>query len=375
MEISLILIHALRLHEGKAKHPGGHFHHMRHLLQALVPHAAASRLKVMVLVDELGAKDLADVLPASCQYLAGKSGDGILRSEHRVRKAIQLLQPALYYRPTGQLPLGRLGCPAIMGVADLNFCWMKTPLSKRIYKEISYRWSFSMAERVVCISDFTRKDVASKFNVPDSKLRVVHHGAPVLPPPVRFKVNATSIWITFGHQAHKNVELCLRAMHLRMRTQAEEVLIVIGQSEHIEHVLKPMAAALGLERLVRFVGRVSAANLCWLYKEARGLLFVSKFEGFGLPVLEAMSAGCPVIASNVCSLPEIAGDAALLVPTDNSESLANAMNTLIADPIFAQNLISKGRMRAKLFTWDDTAQQTVKIIKEVLSNQNNSPEQ
>ncbi|MEJ1973797.1 MAG: hypothetical protein WDM96_15450 [Lacunisphaera sp.] len=238
-----VVIHALRLHEGSARHPGGNYYHMESLLRALLPRAEEAGFRVAVLVDELGLRDLSRHLPREVLHLAGNSSDGVLRSDVSVRQAARKLGATLYYRPTGQLPFGRLPCKTIMGVADLNFRWIPVPPMRRLYKELSYRWSLRVADRVVCVSDFTRKDVARFVPSVASKLRVIHHGAPVLPSFNRRTQG--DYWLTFGHQSHKNVELCLRAIAILKHKELADKLVVIGRSEHIEHVLEPLATSWG----------------------------------------------------------------------------------------------------------------------------------
>ncbi len=359
-----VVIHALRLHEGRAQHPGGNYHHVELLLRALLPRAEAAGFRIIVLVDELGLRDLGRHLPREALFPAGKSSDGILRSDINVRRIVRELGATLYYRPTGQLPFGRLPCKTIMGVADLNFRWISVPLLRRIYKELSYRWSLYVADRVVCISDFTRSDVQRFAPTAAPKLRVIHHGAPMLPLFTQHPLSR--YWLTFGHQAHKNVELCLQALTLLKREERDDELIVIGQSDHIERVLKPMADSLGVSDRVRFAGQVSAVALCEYYSGARGLLFVSKFEGFGLPLLEAMAIGCPVIAGRVCSLPEVAAEAALYVEVDNAAELAQAMRSVTSDNALAADLRAKGLVRAKFFTWEAAADRTLDVFRELV---------
>jgi glycosyltransferase involved in cell wall biosynthesis len=321
-------------------------------------------------VDELGGRDLADVATAGSILIVGKSSDNVIQSDMAVFRAVRMLSPSLYYRPTGQLPFLPLSCPEIMGVADLNFFWLPTSFAKRVYKKVSYRLSLARAKKVICISNFTRDDVLSNFKVPRSKICVIHHGATALPAPVLNSGEPQKVfWLSFGHQSHKNIELCLRALALRTN-YPDESLVVVGSCEHIDHVLKPLSRKLGLQERVDFVGRVSADKLSWLYRNALGLLFVSKFEGFGLPILEAMSAGCPVIASNIASLVEVAGDAALFTDVDNYDGLSGHMTTLRFDAEYIVRAKEQGMLRAQLFTWDRTASETLRVFEEVWNDQN-----
>src|SRR5581483_8365297 len=113
-----------------------------------------------------------------------------------------------------------------------------------------------------------------------------------------------------------------------------------------------------LKELVRFPGHVSDAELVALYQMANCLVFPSLYEGFGLPVLEAMSAGCPVITSNVSSLPEVAGNAGLLIDPLNPAAIAQAMSTVLEDEAERQRMIQDGYQQATRFSWEKTARMT-----------------
>jgi glycosyltransferase involved in cell wall biosynthesis len=109
-------------------------------------------------------------------------------------------------------------------------------------------------------------------------------------------------------------------------------------------------------------GFISDSDLAWLYGHAMAFVFPSRYEGFGLPVLEAMQAGCPVVAYDNSSIPEVAGDAALLVP--DGDSLVPAITKVLKDEALRQTLIQKGKARAKRFSWDRTARETLGVLSE-----------
>ncbi|EIP97601.1 glycosyltransferase [Opitutaceae bacterium TAV1] len=363
-----IVVHALRLHEGKKLHPGGNFYHVRNLLSAFLPLANECGWKVTVLVDSEGETDLRDILPIDTIYRLQTEGKSLFQLDNEIYRLVSGLKPMIYYRPTGQLPYRSMPCVEIMGVADLNFRWLPFPLMRRAYKELSYRWSFHRAQRIVCISDFTRLDVHQRFRVPLEKMVTIHHGAtklteatiPVLLPFSKF-------WMAFGHQAHKNVEVCLRALRSRRDAKGDDCLVIIGQNAHIEQCLMPMVTELGLSEYVYFAGRISEKELSWLYRNTIGLLFLSKFEGFGLPILEAMQVECPVIASNVCSIPEIAGQAAVLLCPDDSSGVAKAMENIAGNGEFRAKLVASGRIQSSRFTWERAAQETLDMMEYVLA--------
>jgi glycosyltransferase involved in cell wall biosynthesis len=127
---------------------------------------------------------------------------------------------------------------------------------------------------------------------------------------------------------------------------------------------------LGLGDRVRFTGYVAQEDLPGLYSGARLFAYPSRYEGFGLPVLEAMRCGVPVVTTNVSSMPEVAGDAALLVSPDDEIALAEAMTRLVADPALAADLGRRGRERAALFSWERCARETREVYQRVLGERN-----
>jgi glycosyltransferase involved in cell wall biosynthesis len=123
---------------------------------------------------------------------------------------------------------------------------------------------------------------------------------------------------------------------------------------------------LGLENHMHFMGFVPEDDLPALYNGADLFAFPSLYEGFGLPVLEAMACGTPVITSNVSSLPEVAGNAALLVDPYNVDELAGAIRRILSDPALAADLRARGLERARQFSWERTAQETLEVYRNVL---------
>jgi len=361
-----VIINALRLHEGRSRHPGGNFFHVRSLLAELLPILDAAGLTYRVLVDDRGSCDLRGVVPERCMHVI--SASGVLAQDVAIFLYCRKNPSVLYYRPTGQLPVIPLPCVEIMGVADLNFKSVKMGGLRKFYKEFSYWWSLRRARHVVCISEFTRGEVVEAYGIEGARVSTVHHGASDLSliDCAEMEVPFPRFWVTFGHQAHKNVDTVLRAMVLD--SAGRHKLVVVGKHEYIDHVLKPLASELGVERRVYFAGRVSDQQLAWLYRNSLGLIFVSLYEGFGLPVLEAMTAGCPVIASDRCSIPEVAGDAAYLVPACSETAIFTAMEQLSIDARYREALIERGRRRASGFTWRESAQKTFDIMKSMRGN-------
>lgn len=356
-EPPLVLLHALKLDEGRHHALNGNFYHTMPLAEAL---SRRDDLRLLVLCDEYTEEPLRACLPQKMLMPVKLNNGGVVAADRAVVRSVASVQPDVYHRPTGQLPFVRLKCRTIATVADLNFVYLKVSLAKKIYKYLSYWRTAQVADWLICISDYTRSDVLKHLRANPNKITVIYHGTNSLPPADYQAVPGVpaEYWLTFGHQTHKNVETALAA--LRMRPEREH-LVVIGRSDHVENVLKPLAQKLGVAKRVFFAGRVSPAGLRALFERAIGLLFLSKFEGFGLPILEAMGLRCPVISSNICSMPEVVGSAGLLYGPDDVSGIAEGMGRVVSEPGLRAKLVEEGLLQAAKFTWEKEAAETAAL--------------
>jgi len=170
-----------------------------------------------------------------------------------------------------------------------------------------------------------------------------------------------------GADPTKNVETLVEAFgRLPQQLRDAHDLVLVGDFRRRPE-LRERAAVLGIDKQTRFPGVVDDDRLIDLYQQASLFVFPSRYEGFGLPVLEAMACGCPVISSNASSLPEVAGDAALLIDPSDVEGLAKAMQQVLSDPALSADLRSRGPIRAAQFTWDRTAREMVAVYRRVVT--------
>jgi glycosyltransferase involved in cell wall biosynthesis len=208
------------------------------------------------------------------------------------------------------------------------------------------------AARVVCVSEATRRDLLSSVEIPEDRAVVVPtgnllplfatRGAPVPGLPRAFFVFVGS------RQARKNFDGTVRALVPLLKRPDGPCLVATGRLDLWE---RDLVADLGVADRVLGID-VDDAQLVTLYEHALGLLYPSFYEGFGLPVLEAMSLGCPVVTSNVSSLPEVAGDATLLVDPADYAALHGAAERLVDEPGLRASLAEAGRARAAQFSFD-----------------------
>lgn len=278
------------------------------------------------------------------------------------------------------LPLTRVpGMAYVLTVHDLIPLLMPDTVSR------AFRWQFrlwlsrslELAGRVVCVSERTRQDLLARFPEAEGRTAVVPNGVDhVLAP----ELDATSVdflralslpkdYVLYAGSldVRKNVSLVLDAME-RLRARGRPVsLVLAGQSWFGSGSVEGRISRLRLEgHDVRPLGYQSDAVFYELMRRAAVFVFPSRYEGFGLPPLEAMRLGTPTIVSNAGSLPEVCGDAAMAVRPDDAEGLAMALDWLLRSPGERRALAERGKARAAEFTWKRTAEATLAVYEAAL---------
>ncbi len=232
------------------------------------------------------------------------------------------------------------------------------------------------SHRLVAISRATRDDLVTRLGIAPEKIDVVPLGlgqlATAAPTPeaelrARLDLADRPVVLTLSaKRPHKNLAGLLDAL-ARIPPARRPVAILPGYATPHEAELRAQAARLGLDGDVRWLGWTSAGDLEGLFALSRAFVFPSLYEGFGLPVLEAMARGVPVAAADRASLPEVAGDAALLFDPTDPAAIAAAIETLLGDPARAARLVAAGREQVERFTWERSAQLVLATYARVLS--------
>lgn len=209
------------------------------------------------------------------------------------------------------------------------------------------------ADAIITVSEFTKSQVVSLLKVDPESIRVVHHGIRALHSAAATRENM--ILSVGAIQKRKNIARLVEAFEC----VAADWRLVLAGSEGFgaAEILARIAASPARER-IQVTGYVAPEHLAEWYSRASIFAFPSLDEGFGMPVLEAMAAGIPVITSNRSALPEVAGEAALLVDPERTEALAEALRALVGDPDQREVLAQRGRLQAQQFTWDKAIRQT-----------------
>ena len=232
------------------------------------------------------------------------------------------------------------------------------------------------ADRVIADSQSTREDLIGLLGIPSERIDVVPLGVGTvrretpLPEPAiraRFELGERPIVLSLSaKRPHKNLAALIGAL-ARIPADERPLLVLPGYPTWHERELRQSAAAAGVAGDVRFLGWVSGREMEGLWAAAAVFVFPSLYEGFGLPVLEAMARGVPVACSNASSLPEVAGEAALLFDPHDQAAIAGAIERLLRDPAEAERLRARGLQHARRFTWERTAQLTLESYARALN--------
>jgi glycosyltransferase involved in cell wall biosynthesis len=266
--------------------------------------------------------------------------------------------------------------PSVVTIHDLSFLlypqsfrWMN-----RLYLTHLSRWSVKRAERVIAVSASTRNDLMKWYAIAPDKIDIVHNGVdanyrPMEPSQIaEFRANhglPDQFCLFVGTlEPRKNIVRLVEA-YARLPKGRPPLMLVGGRGWFYDEIYARVEA-LGLEDEVHFVGYVPAEELPGWYNAATLFTYPSLYEGFGLPPLEAMACGTPVIASNASSLPEVIGHAGLTVAPDDVQALAETIARVLADRSLRQELGHRGRERALGFSWRKTASGTVASYRRAL---------
>lgn len=287
--------------------------------------------------------------------------------EMSLPKVLKRINPDLFLSPDGFLSLNS-DVKSLPVIHDLNFAHNPRDLAK------THAWFYNRyfpkyaqkAARIATVSEFSKQDIAERYGIDSSKIDVVYNGVSQ-----RFsqlgkeEIDETRkrwsgrqpyfIYVGAIHQ-RKNIERMLKAFDaFKEENQSELKFLVVGNRKWWTDSMQSTFDSLQHKNDVVFTGRVSDEDLKMLMGSALANVYVSTFEGFGIPIVEAFQSGVPVITSNVTSMPEIAADAALVVNPFKVDSITQAMTQLVSQEDLRSDLIDKGLARAKTFTWQRSA--------------------
>jgi glycosyltransferase involved in cell wall biosynthesis len=327
--------------------------YMANLLRELAPLADQERLAAVTRRPDLVPKGIEAVeLPARSQVT--RMAIGLPRVLRRLRPALghfnYVIPPA--YRGPAVVTVHDLSFerdPALMGLRDRFFFRTLVPRSAR------------RADRVLAVSERTKHDLVERYGVAEERIVVTPNAVdPVFRPNGAAPKRAPYALFVGGIQPRKDPLAAVEALAL---LDGELNLVVVGAEKRGGAELRTALRRLGLEQRVELAGHVEREELATLYRGAACLVFPSRYEGFGLPILEAMASGTPVVAASAGAIPEVAGDAAVLVEPGDAAAIAAGIEHALAD---RERLVAAGLERARSFSWGDTAVRTLAVYRELL---------
>lgn len=295
-----------------------------------------------------------------------------------VRRTLKFIQPNLYFSPATLLSIGKCRCPSVVTIHDLNFAHFSQGFFKDRYKWWLYRKTCNEADSIIANSRFTADDICEKFPDSSGKVTVIYEGVDHKFFNADFQDDAISnlreklalperFILSLAHLRHKNADGMLRIFARALpEIKGKCNLVIIGVLEGERRRLESKADSLGIGTVTHFLGYLSREDYRDLLKGAEAFVFPSLFEGFGLPILEAMACGSPVLSSNRTSLPEVVGDAGIICDPDNTEQFAGLLIQLLNNQALRGQLVAKGFERVSDFSWRKAAAETFAVLTEVI---------
>lgn len=327
------------------------------------------------------------------QSLTGMTGvtirsDGLPHDVGRITSLMTSLpywsardHPDIFWGPAHRLPVWLPRSTArVVTIHDL--CWLKAPQTMRAIT----RWldgsfmprAMQQADKVIAVSSATAHDLKCAFPEAADKIVVIPEGASPLPSPGGLDslkyigVNTPFMLFVGTLEPRKNLNRLLEAFAMIHREDRLcPSLVIAGGSGWGGQFLEERCQTLGLREKVKILGRVDDQVLSTLYRHALCLAMPSLYEGFGLPLVEAMSLGTPVLTSNMSSMPEVAGPAGLLIDPFSTESIAIGLKEMIANTYLRKKMAHAAIAQANLFSWSRSAKETLEVMQQAVTQRKN----
>jgi len=265
-----------------------------------------------------------------------------------------------------------LNNPFIVTVHDvIRFCFdfSDETVSEKLLLKLDIR-GIKRANRIIAVSQHTKNDLTKHFKIPENKISVIYNGIDhTVFKPYQVKLLDKPYILYVGSERPRKNLGRLFAAFAKLKPEFPELkLLKIGAAgrskEYRRDTIKQIADS-GISQDIIFVDRASETDLAHYYSSAALLAYPSLYEGFGLPPLEAMACGCPVVTSNISGLPEVVGNAGIIIDPYDIDSLAQAMKQVLTDNKKREEMVAKGLTQARKFSWERAAQETLKVYKKV----------
>ena len=268
-----------------------------------------------------------------------------------------------------------LKIPQVVTIHDLTTFIYPEQRGQEVSRRLSKRTkeAAKIAKKIITVSHSTAEDALKYLGISSNKIRVIYPGLSNLPLPnskLPNNLQSRSYILFVGTiEPRKNLIGLFKAYALLPpRLQEKYPLVIVGAKGWNTGETYDALKTLKLEGKVKFLGYVSDSMLAKLYKEARVFVYPSIYEGFGLPILEALSYGTPVVTSNVSSLPEVAGKACLLIDPENPKSIASGLQRLLEGKTEVEELQKEAPKQVQKFSWEKAARETIRVLEETYGN-------
>ncbi|ENZ30832.1 hypothetical protein HMPREF1084_03405 [Clostridium butyricum 60E.3] len=275
----------------------------------------------------------------------------------------------------------RINGKIITTIHDMTYILYPETMDKRNLKRITddIDYSVNRSDKIITVSESSKRDIIRYLNVPEEKIEVVYNGVEYdrfaksnnnqdkLKVMQKYNLPQNYILYMGTLEPRKNIESIVRSYSVLKKNYNNEIkLVIAGKKGWLFENIFNLVESLKLQDDVVFTDYVDEVDKAAIYQMANLFVFPSIYEGFGIPVLEAMASSVPVITSNVSSLPEVAGDAAILVEPKDVNSIAKNMHKILSNNDLRDKLICKGHIQAKKFTWEASAEKLYKIYKSMM---------
>ncbi len=284
------------------------------------------------------------------------------------------LKPDFFLSPCGFLPYP-LDCPSLTVIHDINFEHnpQDVPFMTRMFYRREFPKFARRATHIATVSEYSKQDIAETYNIDAEKISVVYNGADNIFKPVnqevkkeiKEKYTTGQEYFLFVGSVHprKNLKRLILAFdEFKKQTNLSHKLVIVGAMFFKNTELLQTYEQLQYKEDIVFTGRLDIDELAKVYASALALAFVPYFEGFGIPILEAMYCDVPVISANVTSMPEVGGEAVLYVNPFDIGEIVKALKDIATSEDLREKLIEKGRLQRQKFSWDKTADKLWKAI-------------
>lgn len=285
----------------------------------------------------------------------------------------------IFHGPAFLIPLVKIGYRSIATVYDLIVFLFpgSIPFKYGLYMKELLKLVAKRADKIVAVSNNTRSDLIDILNVPEEKIEVVYGAADERFYPIsdkerlenirrKYRINKNVILCVGNLEPRKNLLKVFEAYYiLKDKIGKDYEIVICGERKWAFDLIKSSIKRYGIEDSIIFTGYVPDEDMPFLYNLADLFVFPSLYEGFGIPMLEAMKCGIPTVVSRTSSMPEVVGNSAMLINPHDAEEIANSIYLLVTDSDLRREKIDAGKARAREFSWEKSAIKMIKIYEEL----------